>query len=541
MSSTIFKLGFFLSFILSSTSLFAQSNSGSSLLSATIVGIVVLIIIGAVWVVSSNLFRIEASKLGVADDFESKPSFLTGSSSKETGIKTTDLPVRTLKKGFDINLAGNVVDETISSVAVKNYAVSPVNFKGISPIPKVVVEEGSKVLAGDVLFFDKKNPDVKYVSPVSGEVTGIVRGAKRSIHSVTIAADGENQFKELEAIDVETSSRESLINFLAESGVWPLIKQRPFNLIADTQVVPRDIFISTFSTAPLALDNEIAIEGQEASFQQGIDVLAKLTSGSVHLGLNGNKEVQSSFEQFNNTRKYYFKGAHPAGNVGVQIHHIAPIIGGEDIVWTLGVQDVITLGKLFTAKKYDVTRIVSLVGTPLDNPQNVSTKAGANIGELLATQNVDDNSRIISGDIFTGEKKENDQFLNAFDSQITVIEEGNEFEMFGWLLPLTERPSISRSLPGFLFPDIKYKANTNTHGEKRAFVVTGQYESVLPMDIFPQHLMKSIIINDYEAIEGLGIYELEKEDIAICEFVCTSKQPLQQILERGHDMMIAEG
>jgi Na+-transporting NADH:ubiquinone oxidoreductase subunit A len=236
----------------------------------------------------------------------------------------------------------------------------------------------------------------------------------------------------------------------------------------------------------------------------------------------------------------WFSGKHPAGNVGVHIHHTEPILRG-DKVWTLGVQDVITLGRLFTEKRFNTERVVAVAGAELKAPKYVKTYLGAKVGDLVKDNLANDHVRYISGDVLSGEKKNEEQFLNVYDDQLTVVEEGDYFEMFGWLLPIKARPSVSRTFPNFLFPNLTFKADTNTHGEKRAFVVTGQYEAYLPMDIYLQHLMKNIIINDLERIEGLGIYELVEEDVALCEFTCTSKQPLQQILREGLDMMREQG
>jgi Na+-transporting NADH:ubiquinone oxidoreductase subunit A len=317
-----------------------------------------------------------------------------------------------------------------------------------------------------------------------------------------------------------------------------MFNQRPFDIVADTEEDPRDIFISTFDTAPLALDQNIVVEGNEAAFQKGCDVLNALTDGSVFLGLDGRsaKAPAEGFSKVTGVNKNYFSGEHPAGNVGIQIHHVAPI-KGNDKVWTLGVQEVITIGKLFLEGKYDASRLISIGGAQVLDPSIVRTYQGASIGELLKGNLSAEKTRIISGNVFTGRMASEESFLSFSDDQITVIREGDEYEAFGWLLPITPRPSISGTFPNFLFPDFEFEGETNTHGERRAFVVTGQYESVLPMDIYPQHLMKAIMAGDFEKMEGLGIYELSEEDVALCEFVCTSKMPLQRILRDGLEMM----
>ncbi|MCL4113853.1 UNVERIFIED_CONTAM: hypothetical protein GTU68_043603 [Idotea baltica] len=403
------------------------------------------------------------------------------------------------------------------------------------------LEEGAEVLAGEPLFFDKKRPSIQYVSPVSGEVVGINRGSKRSIVEVVILADKEQKFKEVAAIDIDTISREELVSFLLENGGWTMLRQRPYDIVPEEDVVPDNIFISTFDTAPLAPDYSVIISGQEAHFQAGVKLLSKLTSGKVHVGLdaNGDTAPSTAFSTVEFAEKHWFSGPHPSGNVGVQIHHTAPI--GKGLAWICGVQEVITLGKLLTERKFDTSRIVAIGGEGISAPRHVTTKQGAKLSDLLAGEDLGSLQRIISGDVLSGKAKSGDSYLNFYDDQVSVIPEGKEYELFGWLLPSLAKPSVSRTFPGFLFKDMQYDVTTNTHGEERAFVMTGQYEELLPMDIYPQHLMKAILTQDFEKMEGLGIYELSEEDIALCEFACTSKQPLQHILRSGLDIMREQG
>lgn len=510
----------------------------------SMVAIAVFLFFYLVVQVSDNLLAIEAKQSG-ADKTGANFSLFP----RIQELFAPSLPdyvsgkkVHRLNRGYDIRLEGAADKEIVEDVQVTTFAVQPINFRGIAPIPKMLVEVGAEVKAGDPLFFDKNDPDTKYVAPVSGEVIAVNRGAKRSITEVVILADKDQQYRKFDKLDPETASREALVNYFRDAGLWPLIKQRPFDVVADPNEVPRDIFISTFDSAPLAPDLALAVAGREASFQKGLDILGKLTSGKVHLGLNakGDNPPPAVFSDAAGVEKHWFHGKHPAGNVGVQIHHIAPL-GTQDKVWTLGVQDVITIGNVFLEGRYDTERIVAVAGSYLEKPKYVRTNLGAKIGDLLKDNLTSEKARIISGDVLSGEKKTVDQFLNAKDDQITVIEEGDDYELFGWLLPLEPRPSISNTFPNFLYSDHAFKVNTNTHGEKRAFVVTGQYEEVLPMDIYPQHLMKAILTNDFERMEGLGIHEVSEEDIALCEFVCTSKQPLQEILRKGQKMMLEQG
>ena len=544
MKNGINKIIFSIVLLFSADILSAQAGNGSSsVLIYTLMAVAVLVFFFLLVQVSDNLLAIEAKQTGAnktGANFGIFPKLSEIFSAPIPGY-TGDLPVHNLKQGHDILLEGEATG-AVEDVQGKTFAVQPPNFRGLSPIPKLEVEVGSEVKAGDVLLYDKKNPAVKYVAPVSGEVIAINRGAKRAITEVVILADKEQSYRSFDAIDLENTTREDLVNFLLDSGAWPLITQRPFSVVADHNVVPTNIFISTFDTAPLAPDQNVVVDGQGAAFQKGLDVLNKLTDGTVYLGLDANREEAPSsvFTNAEGVESQYFRGKHPSGNVGVQIHHTAPI-GNNDKVWTLGVQDVLTLGRLFLDGRYDVTRVIAVTGAELKAPKYVRTKLGANINDLVDGNLGDDNLRFVSGDVLSGQQKSADGFLNAQDDQLTVLQEGDYYEMFGWLIPVDPRPSISNTFPNFLFPDLKFRANTNTHGEERAFVVTGQYEKVLPMDIYPQHLMKAILVNDFERMEGLGILELSEEDIALCEFVCTSKQPLQSILRQGLDVMREQG
>lgn len=519
----------------------ASGSGFSNFLLYGLIGVAILVFLFLLINVSDNLLVLEARKNGVDTTGSNFGLF-----PKLNELFRPNLPtylegqqLTILKKGYDINLAGSAAEEVVSDDnRITRFAVQPPNFIGLLPIPKVVVEEGASVKAGDPLFYDKKMPDVKFAAPVSGEVIEIKRGAKRAIIEVVILADKKQEYRSYEVPSLDTASREELMNFLLDSGAWPMFRQRPFNTIATPHEVPRDIFISTFDSAPLAPDFGFLMQGNIQTFQQGLDVLTKLTDGRVFLGLDGRgKEAPSpAFTEAQNVEKVYFRGPHPSGNVGIQIHHIAPI-GTNDKVWTLGVQEVITLGELFLNGRLLMQRYVAIAGSELAQPQYIQTYLGANIGELLANNVQSDNVRLISGDVLSGEQKTADSFLNFYDDQLTVIEEGNDPEMFGWLLPLKARPSISPTFPTFFLKDTEFKGDTNTHGEVRAFVVTNDYEAVMPVDIMTQQLMKAILVNDFERMEGLGIHELVEEDVALAEFSCVSKQPLQQILRRGLETM----
>ncbi len=525
-----------------SSPLLAQTASGGDYLFNGLIAIAALLIIGIVLLVGDNLVKIEAKKSGVsntADDYSILPSFGSLVKQKKPKFAAEENFVH-LTKGHDILLEGDPEEQLYAQGGSKTFAVYPQNFIGMSPIPKVEVEVGAEVKAGDHLFFDKKSPLIKYVAPVSGEVIAVNRGAKRSIASVVILADKELKYRALTAPALGNCSREELVNFLLDSGGWTMLRQRPFDTIPSPEDKPKSIFISTFDSAPLAPDLDFVVEGREASFQKGLDVLSLLTEGFVHLGLDGRAgelEPSEAFTKAESVKKTWFSGPHPSGNVGVQIHHVDPINAG-DKVWYLGVQEVMTLGDLFLHGKFNAERLVAVGGAELKEAAYHKTYLGASMGDLLENNLTNDHVRYISGDVLSGKAKAADQHMNYYDDQITVIEEGDNYEMFGWLLPLSPRPSLSPTFAtATLFGDVKYHPNTNTHGEERAFVVTGQYEKVLPMDIYPQHLMKAILIQDFERMEGLGIFELSEEDLALCEFACTSKQPLQKILRDGLELM----
>ena len=529
---------FFSLFILCSLS--AQTEESSNVFPMAIVIIIGVLVLAVVFLAADGFLQ---TTVGVVPGRGGSDSFFPGlakwTKPKRPEYVGEEEHFTKLKEGFDILIEGEANADVIDTAPISRFAVQPKNFRGIAPIPKMEVEVGDEVKAGNPLFHDKNTPDIKYVAPVSGEIVEINRGEKRSITEVVILADKEVQFAELPALDTQEQDRGIIINYLQQVGFWPYIKQRPFDLVPETKSTPHNIFISTFDTAPLAADKNLIVSGNEEAFHKGLELLSKLTTGDVHLGLSANgNEPHDAFIHAPACQKHWFKGPHPSGNVGIQIHHIASIGRGEK-VWTLEVEDVILLGRILIHGTFDTSRLVALTGA-VPNPRYVKTHVGANIGELLG-DGVTEDQRIISGDVLSGKAKTNKHFMNIWDNQITVVDEGNEYEMFGWLIPSKPRPSVSRTYPNFLFKGLAFTPDTNMHGERRAFVVTDQYEQLLPMDIYPQHLMKAIIASDFEQMEGLGIYELSEEDIALCEFACTSKMPLQKILREGFDLMIEQG
>ncbi|MEP0987773.1 Na(+)-translocating NADH-quinone reductase subunit A [Ekhidna sp.] len=448
-----------------------------------------------------------------------------------------------LKKGFDINLAGKAENKTIEVTQPDTYALKPTDFNGLNR-PKVIVKEGQNVKAGTPLFFERNVEDILYTSPVSGEVVEIKRGEKRKVLEVKILADKEiefEKFKQFSSSDINNLSKEDAIEQLKQSGGWTNIIQRPYGCVANPVDSPKAIFISAFDTHPLAPDYAYILQGQEQYFQAGLDILKKLTSGTVHLNIDGEAEVAQIFSQAKNVQLNKISGPHPAGNVGVQIHHLDPISKG-DIVWTVNPVGVVIIGKLFIEGVYDTSRLIALTGSQMKNRGYAKMFAGASLTKLSKNIEGEDN-RYISGNVLTGEGIGADGYLGYYENQITVIPEGKYEEFMGWILPSKNKLSFHRAFGMLTFlngKDKEFEVDTNTHGEERNFVVTGTFEDVMPMDILPTYLFKAILAEDYDDMEALGIYEVIEEDVALCEFVDVSKNPIQEILREGIEL-IKEG
>jgi Na+-transporting NADH:ubiquinone oxidoreductase subunit A len=442
-----------------------------------------------------------------------------------------------LKKGLNIPLKGKAERVVTEPDLAKNFAVKPIDFYGIRP--KMMVHADDQVKAGTPLFFDKYNPDVFFTSPVSGKVVAINRGERRKILEVVIKRDDSMKYEEFEKSDPLKLNREEIVGRLLKSGLWPLLIQRPYGIIPRPGDVPRSVFISGFDTAPLAPDLDFVMQGTSGDFQAGIHVLGKLTDGLVHLNVNGDNPVSEVYSNAAGVQLNYISGPHPAGNPGVQIHHIDPI-HKNGTVWHISPQNVLVIGRLFLKGIVDFTRLVALTGSEVIKPHYYRTIMGASVSNILKDNLKEGNLRYISGNVLTGSKIPFNGFIGFFDSQISVIPEGDHHRFLGWADPGFDRFSSSRSFFSWLMPGKKFQLDTNYNGGPRAYVMTGEYENVLPMDIFPQQLMKSIIIEDIDRMENLGIYEVIEEDLALCEYVCTSKTEVQSILRSGIDLMIKE-
>ncbi|MCC5946418.1 MAG: NADH:ubiquinone reductase (Na(+)-transporting) subunit A [Bernardetiaceae bacterium] len=473
-----------------------------------------------------------------------------------------------IKKGFDINLAGKAQETLAKSEQPETFAIKPTDFPGMYR-PKVLVKEGATVKAGTPIFYDKGLEKVMYTSPVSGEVVEIKRGAKRKILEFRILADKEIQYEEFPSCTISEIGgldKQAVMDTLLKSGAWLNIIQRPFGIVANPDEAPRDIFISAFDTHPLAPNYEFSLKGETQNFQAGIDILNKIADCKIHLSQNGNGEVSTVFKDIRGVHEYQISGPHPAGNVGVQISKIAPI-NKNDIVWTLKPYGVIQIGKLFLEGKYDASKIIALVGSEINNPQYYKTYIGANIdkivkpaikgdayrkethyernpeGEIVPKEVKVPNLRYISGNVLTGTSLDGDGYLGFYDDMITVIPEGNKPRFVltdGWLAPVKNRLSYHRAfgLFSFLNPKSKeYALDSSLNGEERAFVSTGVFEEVTPMDILPTHLIKAILSENYDEMEALGLFEVVEEDLALCEFIDVSKHEIQALIRKGINML----
>ncbi len=481
-----------------------------------------------------------------------------------------------IRKGLDIPIDGAAELLVTDARSITTYAVKPTDFVGLTP--RLLVEEGAEVRRGDALFCDKKDERIRFTSTVDGHVKAIVRGEKRKLLEVVVETDCKSTLTQVDCKSSSTlQSAEDIKEAMLRWGLWPMLRQRPFGIIANPDDKPKAIFISAFDSAPLAPDYDFMLQGKEAFFAKGLEALGKLTEGTVHVCFRTNQSLncfvpcndakrQSEVSRFTSTEQlnksklstHLIKGPHPAGNVGTQIAHIDPINKGE-VVWTMNAQDVAILGELVSTGVYRPERMVAVAGPQLSNPHYYLIIAGACVESMLSGQlpHVDYPKlegkvpekyyRIISGNVLCGTRIEKEGFIGAYDSLLSVLPEGNQPEFMGWLMPGLKKFSFSRTfLSGFMpkremevmgnkLPRFKgfWDFNTNLHGEERAYVMTGEFEKVFPFDIYPLQLIKACLIGDIELMENLGIYEVLPEDFALCEFIDTSKTDIQQIIYDG--------
>ena len=441
-----------------------------------------------------------------------------------------------ISKGLNINLKGAPVAELTSVKASKLYALMPADFTRVTP--KVVVKPEDKVKAGDPLFVDKTIPELQFDSPVSGKVVAVNRGERRRVLSVVVESDGKFESVEYKAKDVLSLSAGEVKADLLKAGLFAFMRQRPYDVIANPADAPRAIYVSAFNTKPLAVDFEVALKGNEEDFQTGLDALSRIAP--VHLGICACQK-STALLVAKNVATTVFKGPHPAGDVGVQINKTAPVNKGE-IVWTIGAEEVIFIGRLFNKGKVDFTRTIAVVGSEVKNPSYSKVVLGASLSTLLEGRLCDKNElRIIDGNVLTGKKTTADSFLGAFSTEVTVIPEmlGGD-EMLGWIAPRFSMFSTNRSYFSWLTPKRKYAIDARIKGGERHMIMSDEYSKVFPMDIYPEFLIKAIITGNIDKMEQLGIYEVAPEDFALCEFVDSSKLELQRIVREGLDKLRAE-
>lgn len=442
-----------------------------------------------------------------------------------------------LRKGLDINLKGKAAKQKFSVKAAAQYALVPDDFVGMTP--KVVVREGDKVKAGDALFVNKKQTDVKFASPVSGVVQAVVRGDRRKVLRVVVEADKDQQYVDFGQKQVASLDGDAVVKALLEAGLFGYINQLPYAVSTTPDQKPRAVFVSALRDMPLAGDFEYELQGNEEDFQTGLTALSKVAP--VYLGI-GAKQTSKALTEAKDVEVNVFDGPCPAGNVGVQVNNIAPVNKGE-VVWTVDPTAVIFFGRLFRTGKVDLRRLVAVAGSEITKPEYAEVLVGQPIADLLEGRlTAKDHVRIINGNPLTGRKATKDDFVGGHTSEITVIPEGdNVDEMLGWILPRTNDFSVSRSYFSWLFGKNKeYALDARVKGGERHMIMSGEYDKVLPMDIYAEYLIKAIIAGDIDRMEQLGIYEVAPEDFAVAEFVDSSKLELQHIVRQGLDMLRKE-
>jgi Na+-transporting NADH:ubiquinone oxidoreductase subunit A len=450
-----------------------------------------------------------------------------------------------LKRGYDIRLAGKAEKVIVEAEKSNYFASQPFDFLGLKP--RLEVEEGAAVKIGSLLYSDKARPEIKFLSPASGKVLQINRGERRKIAEVVIESDGTDR-----AIDFGSHDEKSLDNLsddqvkhkLLDGGLWPVIRQRPFSKIANPTVIPRDIFITGMDTAPLVGDPEFIIQGDEKYFNAGLKAVKKLTKGKIFLTLNGARSEHLPFlVDAHGVEVHEFSGKHPAGNLSVHVHHIAPLKSG-DIIWHINVADLSLIGELFLTGIYPTDRIICVVGSAVkpEARKYYKTRVGVRVQTLVNEGSLtQDHVRIITGNIFRGRKIPESGYMGFYNRTLTVIPESKERNLFGWLTPGLDQESFSRTFLSRYFPRKEYIKDTRLHGGKRAFIQTGDYEKVLPMDIYPAYLVKSIMAGEIEDMIGLGLLEVDDEDFALCTYICPSKIDFGDYIRRGLDMLEREG
>ena len=465
----------------------------------------------------------------------------------------------TIKKGLDIPVAGAAEKRITNAMGIKLYAVKPIDFVGLTP--RLLVEEGDAVTTGDALFCYKNDERIRFTSPVNGHVKAIVRGEKRRLLEVVVEAEDSSSL----VLDVPHTADE-IKTAMLRSGLWTTLRQRPFGVVANPDDHPKAIFVSAFDTAPLAPDYDFVLQGKEEFFKKGLEALTILSNGEVHVCFRPNQGLAKHLSPLtSHLSPHYVKGPHPAGNIGTQIAHIDPINKGE-VVWTMNAQDVVVLGELVSTGVYRPEKVIAVAGPQIKNSHYYRIKAGASMAGIVAEQvlntsypkmgndNAAIENRVISGDILSGTQISHEGFISAYDDLVSILPEGDYYDFMGWIMPGIKKYSYSRTFLSGFMPKSTFKPmgiqlprfsnfwrfDTNTHGDERPLVFTGSFERVFPFDIYPTQLIKACIIGDIELMEQLGIYEVEPEDFALCEFIDVSKTEIQRIIREALETLRKE-
>ena len=442
-------------------------------------------------------------------------------------------------KGHNIKISGKPSNDLNSIDDLKFVAIKPYQFKGIKP--KLLVNEGDSVKIGTPIFKCKSNEDIIFPSPGAGKIKEIQYGERRRIEKIEIEISDEEVYEKSDSFklnEINELSSEKILSKLIDGCLMPFIRQRPYNKIADPKIPPRDIFISGWNTAPLSVDLDLALRGRRPQFQAGVSILNKITKGNVHLSYHENS-VSESLIDLNDVISHTVQGPHPAGNVGIHIHHVAPL-GPNDHVWTINAQDVARIGSFFLTGELDTSLIITVGGSSVLNSCHIKSRIGAQVSPYLVNNIKEGENRIISGDVLTGKKIDSNDFLGFYDSSISVISEGGSREFIGMLRPgsAKSRYSLTNAFLGTLKGG--YDFNTLKNGSERYMVPINSWEEVLPMDILPNPLYRAILVEDVEEMEQLGIYECDEEDFALCSFACPSKIDLGKTIRDGLDLIESE-
>jgi Na+-transporting NADH:ubiquinone oxidoreductase subunit A len=441
-----------------------------------------------------------------------------------------------IKAGANLNLKGLASTELEVAKMSLDYALNPDDFFGL--IPRMLVKEGDKVSLGQPIFHDKNDESIKIVSPVNGKILKIVRGAKRKILNVIIRKEGDTSIN-YKIPNLSSISKDKIMELLIESGSLAYIRQRPYNIIAKPDRLPKSIFVSIHSTAPYAADYGFILKNRMDEFQNGVNVMSKLIGKPINLSISYNCE--SDFSILNNVELYKIKGVHPSGNESFQINRIDPLNSGE-IIWVIKPEDLANIGSFFITGIFNPRRTLAVSGECLRSPKYYDTIIGSSISSLVDSKELSsiEDYRFINGDPLSGSKVEYSDFLGYYNNTLSVIKEGNQYRMLGWLpFIYNSVPSLSKTSLSWLLGGQK-KVNTNLNGEERAIVVTGEMEKYFPMDIFPMQLIKACMTGDIEKMESLGIYEVVPEDFGLVDFSCTSKIEAQEIVKNGIELMLKE-